>query len=443
MEKLRRLATSGPFHWIRGARTENLEPRTGSVLSEVRIGNEADVEEAVQASREAFPAWKALPSAERGRILTKTAEVLRSKLEEIALMDVLDNGKPIWEARMDMESVLGALEYYGAYANNGFAGEHYKLPGGKTEDMENRDRRLELSTANRDLEGRPALAAGNTFVYKPSQFTPLTALYLAEALKTSGLPDGVFNVLQGEGATGAELSQHPGVSKLSFTGSVATGTKIMAAGAQGIRPSPLIIFNDADLVGAVKGALMANFFSQGQVCSNGTRVFVQRGIYEAFMKEFIKQVKGLKVGDPFLEDTTVGATIHGQHAENVLAYVQGAKEEGAKIEGDLKGGHYISPCILSNLKDSFKCVREEIFGPVAAVLPFDSEEEVVGRANDTPFVADGIEAGVIWVNTFNVCSPEMSGIGRENGKAVMEYYTQTKTTYVEGGEIDCGLLYKE
>uniref|UniRef100_A0A0K2U320 4trimethylaminobutyraldehyde dehydrogenaselike [Aplysia californica] n=1 Tax=Lepeophtheirus salmonis TaxID=72036 RepID=A0A0K2U320_LEPSM len=498
MQGIRRAASLGPFHWINGKRFEgcgskffeNKEPRSGQTLCKVGIAEAKDVDEAVKVGKDAFRRWKSVPSAERGMILRRTATILKAKTEEVAIMDVLDNGKPIWEARMDMDSVIGALEYYGAYANNGFQGEYYKLAGGSFAYVTKEPIGLvagigawnyPLQTATWKVA--PALASGNTFIYKPSQFTPLTALYLAEALKEAGLPDGVFNIIQGEGETGALLSSHPDVSKLSFTGSIATGTKIMKAGADGIRhvtlelggKSPLIIFDDADLKNAVKGALMANFFSQGQVCSNGTRVFVQKGVYHEFLQEFVRQVTNLKVGDPLKEDTTVGATIHPEHAERVLQYIKEAKEEGAKIEcggekividGDLSGGSYVSPCILSNVEDSFKCVKEEIFGAVACVLPFESEDEVVSRANDTPFglaggvftkdlnrahrIADSIDAGVVWVNTFNICTPEvpfggykMSGIGRENGKAAIEYYTQTKTTYVEAGDIDCGLLYKE
>ena len=186
----------------------------------------------------------------------------------------------------------------------------------------------------------PALACGNTFIYKPSQFTPLTALLLAEVLADAGLPAGVFNVLQGLGETGALMTDHAGFAKYSFTGSVPTGTKIMAKAAEKIQnvtlelggKSPLIIFDDADLKNAVKGALMANFLTQGEVCSNGTRVFVQRGIYDRFLAEFVRHTRKLKAGDPFAEDTTVGATINREHAEKVLGYVQLAKQEGCKVE---------------------------------------------------------------------------------------------------------------
>merc|ERR1719167_647874 len=227
----------------------------------------------------------------------------------------------------------------------------------------------------------PALATGNTFVYKPSPLSPLTAVMLGQVLAEAGLPPGVFGVVQGAGETGALMTKHPGFAKFSFTGSVPTGTKIMQAAAERIQnitlelggKSPIIIFDDADLKNAVKGALMANFFTQGEVCSNGTRIFVQRGIYDEFIKSFVAQAKKMKIGDPMEEDTTVGGTISEDHAKKVLGYIQSAKEEGATVEcggervileGECKDGWYLSPAILTNCTDEMKAVREEIFGSV-------------------------------------------------------------------------------
>jgi len=329
----------------------------------------------------------------------------------------------------------------------------------------------------------PALACGNTFVYKPSPLTPLAAAVLGEALAEAGVPSGVYNVVQGEGQTGAFLTSHPDLDKVSFTGSVPTGTRIMEAAAKGIKnitlelggKSPLIIFNDADLKNAVKGALMANFLTQGEVCSNGTRIFVQRGIYQEFLADFVKQAKKMKIGNPQEEDVTVGATISEDHAKKVLGYVESAREEGATIAcggervivpGECEGGWYLSPCVLTDCHDDMKAVREEIFGSVASVLVFDTEEEAVARANDTIFglgggvftkdlgrahrVVDKLQAGTTWINTFNLAPAElpfggykMSGIGRENGLAAIEHYTQLKTIYVEMNDVDCGPLYQE
>merc|ERR1711892_1199927 len=254
----------------------------------------------------------------------------------------------------------------------------------------------------------PALACGNTFIYKPSPLAPLAAVVLGEVLQQAGVPDGVYNVVQGEGETGALLSGHPGCDKLSFTGSVPTGAKIMAAGAKGIKnvtlelggKSPLLIFDDANLKNAVKGSLMANFLTQGEVCSNGTRIFVQRGVYEEFLGEFVKQAKQMKIGDPMNDDTTVGGTISEDHAKKVLGYVESARSEGATVacggervivEGDCADGWYLSPAILTDCTDDMKAIKEEIFGSVASVLVFDTEEEAIERANNTDF---GLAAGV-------------------------------------------------
>lgn len=293
----------------------------------------------------------------------------------------------------------------------------------------------------------------------------------------------MYNVVQGEGETGALLSSHPGCDKLSFTGSVPTGSKIMSAGAQGIKnvtlelggKSPLIIFEDAKLKNAVKGALMANFLTQGEVCSNGTRVFVQRGVHQQFLAEFVKQAKQMNIGDPMNEVTTVGGTISEDHAKKVLGYIESARSEGATVacggdrvivEGECAGGWYLSPTILTDCTDSMRAVKEEIFGAVASVLVFDTEEEAVERANNTDFglaagvftsdvtrahrVVNKLEAGTTYINTFNLAPAElpfggykMSGIGRENGLAAIEHYTQYKTVYVEMNDVDCGPLYKE
>jgi len=443
----------------------------------------------VEAARAAFPAWAALSGMERGRLLTRAAAIMRDHLEDIARLDVTDNGKPIWEARMDMESVIGCLEYYGGVAPS-VVGQHVKLAGGS------------WGVASREPLGvvggvgawnyplqtctwkvAPALACGNTFVYKPSPLAPLAAVVLGEVLALAGVPAGVYNVVQGEGETGALLASHQGLDKLSFTGSVSTGSKIMAAGAEGIKnvtlelggKSPLIVFDDADLENAVKGALMANFLTQGEVCSNGTRVFVQRGLHDRFVELFVRQAERMRAGDPLLEDTTVGGTISEQHAKKVLGYVESAVSEGATlacggrrvaVEGECAGGWYLSPAILTNCRDDMKAVREEIFGSVAAVLLFDTEEEAVRRANDTTFglaggvftrdltrahrVVNALEAGTTYINTFNLAPAElpfggykMSGIGRENGLAAIEHYTQYKTTIVEMNDVDCGLLWTQ
>jgi len=490
--------TKGPYNWVNGRRCDpvdtfgsfdNIEPRTGQLLCNVPSSGAKEVDRAVKAARTAFPAWSSMSGMERGRILTRAAHLLRDRTEQLAQLDVRDNGKPIWEARADMSTVTDCLEYYGGVAPS-IAGHHVRLAGGSWGVAAREPIGVVggVGAWNYPLQTctwkvAPALACGNTFVYKPSPLTPLVATVLGEVLQEAGLPDGVYNVVQGEGGTGVALTNHDGCDKLSFTGSVETGTKIMTAGAQSIKnvtlelggKSPLIIFDDADLKNAVKGALMANFLTQGEVCSNGTRVFVQRGIYPQFIKEFVNQAKKMKIGDPMLEDTTVGATISAEHAAKVLSYIESAVSEGAVVEcgggrvelqGECKGGWFLAPTVLTSCTDNMKAVREEIFGSVAAVLVFDTEEEAIARANDSIFglaggvftndlkrghrVVQQIQAGTTWINTFNLAPAElpfggykMSGIGRENGLAAIEHYTQFKTIYVEMNDVDCGPLYKE
>lgn len=489
---------SGPYNWVDGKRCqpvdtigtfENLEPRTGKLLCSVPSSGPKEVDRAVAAAAQAFKTWSQLSGLERGRLLTAAALKIRAHTEDLARLDVIDNGKPIWEARSDIETVASCLEYYGGLAP-GVVGEHVPLAGGSWAYVTKEPLGVVggVGAWNYPLQTctwkvAPALATGNTFVYKPSQLTPITAVVLGEILADVGVPAGVYNVVQGEGGTGAELARHPGCAKLSFTGSVPTGEKIMQAGAVGARnvtlelggKSPLIIFADADVGNAVKGALLANFLSQGQVCSNGTRVFVERPIYDRFVEAFVAQATKMRAGDPMRDDVTVGATISPQQAKKVLEYIASAVSEGATVscggerlamEGELAGGYYLSPCVLTDCRDDMRAVKEEIFGSVAAVLPFDSEREVIARANDTPFglaagvftndltrahrVVRALQAGATSINTFNMAPVEVpfggfkgSGVGRENGWAAIEAFTQRKTVYVEMNEVDCGPLYQD
>ena len=493
------LTTEGPYNWINNARVlpldknvpvfDDLEPQSGKVLAKIPVSAEQEVNRAVEAAKSAFLKWSQTTGLERGKILTEAARILRDNLEDISKAETQDNGKPIWESRMDVAGVADCWEYFGGLAAS-IVGQHVKLAGGSWAYVSREPIGVvggigawNYPTQTCSWKAAPALAAGNTFIYKPSQFTPLTAVMLGEVLADAGLPSGVFNIIQGTGATGGIMTKHKGFDKYSFTGSVPTGTKIMQAAAEGIRnitlelggKSPLIIFDDADLKNAVKGAMMANFFSQGQVCSNGTRVFVQKGIYDQFLKEFVKQASNMIIGDPMNEDTTVGATISQEQAEKVLQYIKIAKKEGGKIEcggervmleGECAGGYYLSPCIVTNLTDEKTLMKEEIFGSVASVVQFESESDVIDRANNTIFglaggvftkdlnrahrVVGALNAGSCYINTFNLAPAEvpfggfkMSGIGRENGTVAIEHYTQMKTVIVEMNDVDCGLLYRE
>jgi betaine-aldehyde dehydrogenase len=322
----------------------------------------------------------------------------------------------------------------------------------------------------------PALACGNAMVFKPAELTPLTAVKLAEIYIEAGLPPGVFNVVQGDARTGEALTRHPGVAKVSLTGEVSTGKKVMAAASVTLKhvtlelggKSPLIVFDDADLDNAVSGAMLGNFYTQGEICSNGTRVFVQRAIADEFVARLRDRTAKLCIGDPLDSGTDIGALISEPHLEKVLGYVAAGVAEGARL---VCGGHrvidppalargcFVEPTIFDGCTDGMTIVKEEIFGPVMAVLAFDREDEVIARANQTQYglaagvftrdlqrghrVAAALEAGVVWINTYNITPPEMpfggvkqSGIGRENGLAAIEHYTQLKSVYVEMGDVE-------
>jgi betaine-aldehyde dehydrogenase len=321
----------------------------------------------------------------------------------------------------------------------------------------------------------PALAGGNAMVFKPSETTPLCALKIAEILLEAGAPAGLFNVVQGLGPVGASLATHPNVAKVSLTGSVPTGRKVYAAAASGLRhvtmelggKSPLIVFDDADITNAVGGAMLGNFYSTGQVCSNGTRVFVQSGVRDAFLEELVRRTQAIKIGDPMDEDVQMGPLISAAQHQKVSAYVEAGISEGANcltgggfphLQG-FDGGFFVEPTVFAGVTDDMKIAKEEIFGPVLSVLDFEDEDEVIARANNTEFglsagvftndltrahrVADKLEAGTLWINGYNLAPVEvpfggskMSGVGRENSRAALDYYTEIKSIYVGIDPVD-------
>ncbi|XP_075472914.1 4-trimethylaminobutyraldehyde dehydrogenase isoform X1 [Ascaphus truei] len=458
------------------------EPSTGRVIATFACSGEKEVDQAIQSARAAFKIWSQKSGMERGRVLLEAARIIRERSEEIAAMETINNGKSIFEARVDVEVSWQTLEYFAGLAG-AMAGQHVQLPGGSFAYT----RREPLGVCvgigawNYPFQiacwkSAPALACGNAMVYKPSPFTPISVVVLAEIFAEAGVPKGLFNVVQGGAATGEFLCKHPNVAKVSFTGSVPTGSKVMEMAAKNIKPvtlelggkSPVIIFSDSDLENAVNGAMMANFLTQGQVCCNGTRVFVQRDILEKFTEEVVKRAKKIKIGDPLLEDTRMGPLINRPHLEKVLGFLKTAREQGAKVlcggepyapeNAKLKGGYFMTPCVLGNCRDDMTCVKEEIFGPVMSILPFDTEEEALERANNTTFglaggvftrdiqrahrVVAALQAGMCFINNYNVSPVELpfggykkSGFGRENGQVAIEYYSQLKTVCVEMGNV--------
>jgi betaine-aldehyde dehydrogenase len=484
-------ATNMLTQFINGSFTESIgreifttiNPANNEVLAEVASASSSDIESAIVSSQKAFLKWKQKTGAERGRMLVQAAQLLRSRCSDLAKLEMQDVGKPISETlAVDVSSAADCLEYFGGLA----AGIH-----GNVFDLKNAfgyTRREPLGVCvgigawNYPLQiaawkAAPALACGNAMIFKPSELTPLSALKLAEILVEAGAPPGLFNVVQGDGRVGSLLIQDSRIAKVSLTGSVPTGKKILsAAGLKHVTlelggKSPLIIFDDADLNNAVSAALMANFYTQGEVCSNGTRVFVHRKIMADFMKALVARTEKIKVGDPSDPDTHMGALITSAHLEKVLGFIKSGVADGAKLviggkrmtrdykNRDIASGNFLSPAIFVECQDTMTICKEEIFGPVMSVLSFDSEDEVVARANDTDFglsagvftkdiqrghrVVHNLEAGTCWINNYNITPIELpfggykqSGLGRENSFSAIHHYTQVKSIYVELGNVD-------
>jgi betaine-aldehyde dehydrogenase len=470
----------GKFINGRGERFETLNPATGLAFAAVYDGSADDVEAAVEAAQKGFEVWSAMTGTERGRILHRAAQLLRARNAELAALEVQDCGKPLQEALVvDVQSGADCIEYFAGAAAT-LAGAQYPL---KNAFAYTRREPLGVCVGigawNYPLQiacwkSAPALAAGNAMIFKPSELTPVTAVKLAEIYLEAGVPPGVFNVLQGRGATGALLATHPGVAKVSVTGSVSTGKKVMQTAAGTLKrvtmelggKSPLVVFDDADLEQAVTAAMMGNFYTQGEVCTNCTRVFVQRGLIDRFLARLKDRTALMRVGDPTNPDTEVGALISKAHSDKVMDYIASGMAEGAKLSAGghrvevagLPHGNFVAPTIFSDCRDDMRIVREEIFGPVLALLVFDDEAEVIRRANATRFglaagvftrdlarghrVAARLRAGICWINNYNITPIEMpfggvgeSGIGSENSMVAMDHYTQLKTVYVELGEV--------
>ncbi|CAI5444936.1 unnamed protein product [Caenorhabditis angaria] len=481
---------SGGLFFINGKRTtitENsgtfdvLEPRIGKVVAKSPIASASQVDEVARLAAASQSAWSSQTALERGKILRKVAELIRENLEEIARLEVLTNGKPIYEARCDIASSADTFDFFAGIATAALQGDNLELPGGPSQRICYTTREPFgvvglIGAWNYPFQTcvwkvAPALAAGNAVVYKPSPFAPASPVLLGEILTSAGLPNGVYNVVQGEGETGIAICEHPLISKVSFTGSVASGQAVQRqSSTKNVKPvtlelggkSELIIFDDSNLESAVAAAMLANFLNQGQVCTNATRVFVQRGILEKFTEAVVNEANlKLKVGDPLLDDTRVGANINEGHLNRILGYIESAKQEGGKVlrggvrvhPTGVENGFYLDPAIIVGLNDESKAVREEIFGAVMLILPFETEDEVVARANNTTYglaagvfsgnlarghrVAAKLQAGTVFVNTYNDTEVNVpfggfknSGHGRENCVDTLRAYTQIKAVYV-------------
>ncbi|WP_137388084.1 betaine-aldehyde dehydrogenase [Rhodoligotrophos defluvii] len=469
--------------YVDSAGTERFEtrnPATGEVLAIVEQAVASDLGAALQSARAGFSTWRQKTGAERGRILRRAADILRARNEELARLEVLDTGKP-WQEAIAVDVLSGAdcLDYFGGIAA-AIHGDHFQLgsnfaytrrePLGVCAGIGAWNYPLQIAC----WKAAPALACGNAMLFKPAELTPITAAKLAEIFTEAGLPDGVFNVVQGDARVGRWLTTSPGIAKVSLTGEVGTGKAVMAAAADTLKhvtlelggKSPIIVFDDADLDAAVSGAILGNFYTQGEICSNGTRVFVQRPVLDEFLDRLARRAERIRIGDPMDPETQMGALISEEHGQRVMAYIEAGTREGARLvcggrRASVQGcecGWFIEPTVFADCRDDMTIVREEIFGPVMTVLAFEGEEEVIARANDTIFglsagvftrdlsrghrVIAALDAGTCWINTYNVTPIEIpfggfkqSGIGRENSLAAIEHYTQLKTVYVETGKL--------
>jgi len=459
-----------------GETFEVVNPATGKVSYLVEVADASVQNAAIESAKSGFATWSKMTTFERSRILLKAVALLREKNDELAAIEVQDTGKP-WQEASVVDVVTGAdsIEFFAGLApsiegNQQQVGDDFyytrREPLGICAGIGAWNYPLQIAC----WKSAPALACGNVMIFKPSEETPLGAIKLAEILTQAGVPDGVFNVVQGDGRVGAWLTTHDDIAKVSFTGEVGTGKKVMAAAAGSLKEvtmelggkSPLIIFNDADIDNAVSAAMLANFYTQGEVCTNGTRVFVHEGIYQSFIEKLLERTQNnIVCGDPMDPATNFGALISKDHQDKVLSYIEIGKSEGAQL---LAGGHalspdnapdgfFVAPTIFGQCTDEMTLSQEEIFGPVMSVLPFADENEVIRRANDTRLgLAAGVftqditrahrvihqmQAGICWINAYGASPAEMpvggykmSGIGRENGSETLKAYTQIKAVYV-------------
>lgn len=457
---------------------ENINPATEEVVGWIAEATKEQVDEAVAAAKVALKGpWKDFTAKERSQILRRIGDLILENVEELAVLEATDTGKPYLLAlEMDIKRSAHNFHFFADYLtslgnesyNQDNIALHYSVtrPVGVVAMINPWNLPLLLLT----WKLAPCLAAGSTAVMKPAELTPMTATRLVELCKEAGVPDGVVNLVHGFGgnSTGAFLSEHPDVDAITFTGETRTGTTIMKAAAPTLKKisfelggkNPNIIFADSDLDEVIETTLKSSFMNQGQVCLCGSRIYVERPIFDAFIEKFVARTNELKIGDPFKEDTNIGSVVGKEHYEKVMRYIDIAREEGGQIltgggrPAGIEKGYFIEPTILVGLTQNSRCVKEEIFGPVVAVLPFDTEEEVLGYANDTNYglgatiwtndlrrahrVAGQIESGIVWVNTWylrDLRTPfggmKHSGIGREGGAHSFEFYCEVSNVTIK------------
>ncbi|KAF2501470.1 aldehyde dehydrogenase-like protein [Lophium mytilinum] len=473
--------------WVKsksGEKITSINPTDEKEIVSVYAAGPEDVDLAVAAARKAFkdPAWRDMATTERGELMYRFATLIEKHKETLATIETWDNGKPYSVAlNEDLAETVSTLKYYAGFADKVHGQVIDTTPAKLAYTI-----REPLGVCGQIIPWNypllmaawklgPALCTGNTIVLKPAEQTPLSILYLANLIKEVGFPPGVINIVNGEGRkAGAALAQHLDVDKIAFTGSTATGREIMKMAAVNLKnitletggKSPLLIFDDCDLEQAVKWAHIGIMYNQGQVCSATSRILVQEGVYDKFVSAFKEYVStASKVGDPFADDTFQGPQVTKAQYDRVLSYIESGKTEGATLVSggeafkDVGGkGFFIHPTIFSDVKDTMKIFREEVFGPFVVISSFKEEEEAISRANDTTYglgsavftqnitkahrVARKIEAGMVWINSSNDSDMripfggvKMSGIGRELGEAGLEAYTNKKAVHVNLGTV--------
>lgn len=461
-----------------GKTFDNINPATGDVIAKVAEGDAADIDLAVQAARRAFDEgpWRTKISArKRGQLLYKLADLVEQNAQELAALETLDNGKPISETtHADLPLVVQCFRYFAGLADK-VQGDVIPVDG-KPGTMFCYTLREPVGVCGQIIpwnfpmlmsawKWSPALAMGNTIIMKPAEQTPLTVLRLGELAMEAGFPQGVINIVNGFGETaGDALVKHPGVDKIAFTGETKTAQLIMANVAKTLKrttfelggKSPNIVFADADIDQAVKGAMAGSFFNQGEVCCAGSRLLVEEGAHDEFVEKFAQAAKKRKLGDPFDPATEQGAQVSKEQFDKVMKYIDIGKKEATCVAGGERFGEkgfFVKPTIFSGVNNQMQIARDEIFGPVVTVIPFKSADEVTAIANDTMYglaaavwtkdiskahrIAHAVRAGTVWINcynTFDAAAPfggfKSSGYGRELGKSAIEPYSETKTVWV-------------
>jgi aldehyde dehydrogenase (NAD+) len=474
-----KLLINGQWTEGSGQTFPTVNPATGEVLTQVAEASAHDVDQAVAASRKAFDdaagRWRKMSASERGKILWRIGDLVEKNIDELAELETLDNGKPIFESRyVDMPMVADVFRYYAGWAtkiqgetvntfNHAFT---YTLrdPVGVVGAIVAWNFPLLLAS----WKLGPALACGNTVVLKPAEQTPLSALRFGELALEAGLPPGVLNIITGGPETGAALVKHPGVDKVAFTGSTSIGKEIMRSSADTLKrvtlelggKSPNIVFADSAMDSAVKGALNGIFYGKGEVCCAGSRLFVEKKVEDEFLSKLVEFSKKIKLGDPLDPKTRLGAIVSQKQMDTVLGYIEAGRKEGAtllaggkraSVNGDR--GYFIEPTIFGGVKNEMKIAQEEIFGPVLATLTFDDVEQVAELANKNIYglaaavwtndikkahqLSRRLKAGTVWINTYGLMDAALpfggykqSGFGRELGMHAIEHYTELKTVWM-------------